>query len=124
LMAAFAVIAALLAVLGIYGVVTYIVEERTREIGLRVALGASYTGIIGLLLKQGMVLAGIGIAIGTVASLGLTRLLVKLLFGTKPADPLTFVSFVIGLAAVAVTACYLAARRATSVDPMTALRWE
>ena len=124
LMAAFAAIAALLAVLGIYGVITYIVEERTREIGLRVALGASYNGIIGLLLKQGMVLAGIGIAIGTVASLGLTRLLVKLLFGTKPADPLTFFSVVLGLAAVAVTACYLAARRATSVDPMAALRWE
>jgi putative ABC transport system permease protein len=122
LMAAFAAMAALLAVLGIYGVVTYIVEERTREIGIRVALGASYNGIIALLLKQGMLLAGLGIAIGAAASLGLTRLLVKLLFGTKPADPLTFVSVVCGLAAVAVIACYLAARRATSVDPMTALR--
>jgi putative ABC transport system permease protein len=124
LMAAFAAMAVVLAVLGIYGVVTYIVEERTREIGIRVALGASYNGIIRLLLKQGMTLAGLGIAIGTLASLGLTRLLVKLLFGTKPADPLTFISVVFGLAAVAITACYLAARRATSVDPMTALRWE
>ena len=124
LMAVFAVIAALLAMLGVYGVVTYIVEERTREIGIRVALGASYNGIIGLLLKQGMILAGLGIAIGTIASLGLTRLLVKLLFGTKPADPLTFAAVVSGLAGVALAACYLAARRATSVDPMTALRWE
>ena len=123
-MAVFAVIATLLAMLGVYGVVTYIVEERTREIGIRVALGASYNGIIGLLLKQGMILAGLGIAIGTIASLGLTRLLVKLLFGTKPADPLTFAAVVSGLAGVALAACYLAARRATSVDPMTALRWE
>jgi putative ABC transport system permease protein len=124
LMAAFAGMALLLAVLGIYGVVTYIVEERTREIGIRVALGASYNGIIGLLLKQGMILAGMGITIGTLTSLGLTRLLVKLLFGTKPADPLTFVSVVLGLGAVAVSACYFAARRTTKVDPMTALRWE
>jgi putative ABC transport system permease protein len=113
LMAAFASMALLLAVLGIYGVVTYIVEERTREIGIRVALGASYGGIIGLLLKQGMRLAGLGIVIGTLASLVLTRLLVRLLFGTKPTDPLTFTA-----------ACYLAARRAAQVDPMTALRWE
>jgi putative ABC transport system permease protein len=124
LMAIFAGMAVLLAVLGIYGVVSYIVEERTREIGIRVALGASYQGIIGLLLKQGMVLAGLGIVIGTLASLGLTRVLVKLLFGTKPADPLTFVTVIFGLAVVALAACYLAARRVTSVDPMSALRWE
>jgi putative ABC transport system permease protein len=123
-MAAFASMALLLAVLGIYGVVTYIVEERTREIGIRVALGASYGGIIGLLLKQGMRLAGLGIVIGTLASLVLTRLLVRLLFGTKPADPLTFTAVVLGLAGVALAACYLAARRAAQVDPMTALRWE
>ena len=124
LMAAFAGMALLLAVLGIYGVVTYIVEERTREIGIRVALGESYRGIIALLLKQGMRLAGLGIVIGTAASLGLTRLLVKLLFSTKPADPVTFVTVVLGLGGVALAACFLAARRATRVDPMTALRWE
>ncbi len=124
LMAVFAGMALLLAVLGIYGVVTYIVEERTREIGIRVALGASYRGVIGLLLKQGMRLALLGIVIGTIVSLGLTRLLVKLLFGTRPADPLTFTAVVFGLAAVALAACYLAARRAAQVEPMTALRWE
>jgi putative ABC transport system permease protein len=122
LMAVFAGMALLLAVLGIYGVVTYIVEERTREIGIRVALGASYGGIIGLLMKQGMRLAGLGIVIGTAASLGLTRLLVNLLFGTKAADPVTFAGVVVGLGAVAMAACYLAARQAAQVEPITALR--
>jgi putative ABC transport system permease protein len=122
LMAVFAGMAMLLAVLGIYGVVTYIVEERTREIGIRVALGASYGGIISLLMKQGMRLAGLGIVIGTGASLGLTRLLVNLLFGTKAADPVTFTGVVVGLGAVAMAACYLAARQAAQVEPITALR--
>ncbi len=122
LMAVFAGMALLLAVIGIYGVVTYIVEERTREIGIRVALGASYGGIISLLLKQGMSLAGLGIAIGTVTALGLTRLLVKLLFGTKATDPLTFAGVVLGLGGVALAACYLAARRAARVEPNIALR--
>jgi putative ABC transport system permease protein len=124
LMAAFAGMALLLAVLGIYGVVTYIVEERTREIGIRVALGASYRGIISLLLKQGMKLAGLGILIGAAAALGLTRLLVDLLYGTKATDPVTFAGVVLGLGAVALAACYVAARRATRVEPITALRWE
>ena len=124
LMAAFAGMALLLAVLGIYGVVTYIVEERTREIGIRVALGASYAGIIMLLLKQGMRLAGVGIVIGTVVSLGLTRLLVNLLFGTRATDPVTFAGVVGGLGGVAMAACYLAARRAARVEPIAALRWE
>jgi putative ABC transport system permease protein len=122
LMAVFAAIALLLAVLGIYGVVTYIVEERTREIGIRLALGASYRVIIRLLLKQGMILAGLGIVIGTALSLGLTRLLVNLLFGTKANDPVTFAIVVLGLGGVALAACYLAARRAARVSPMTALR--
>ena len=124
LMAVFAGMALLLAVLGIYGVVTYIVEERTREIGIRVALGESYGGIISLLLKQGMRLAGLGIVIGTAASLGVTRLLVTLLFGTKATDPATFASVVVGLGGVAMAACYLAARRAARVEPVVALRWE
>jgi putative ABC transport system permease protein len=122
LMSVFAAIALLLAVLGIYGVVTYIVEERTREIGIRLALGASYRIIIRLLLKQGMVLAGLGIVIGTALSLALTRLLVNLLFGTKTTDPVTFAGVVLGLAGVALAACYLAAMRAARVSPMTALR--
>ncbi len=122
LMAVFASMAMLMAVLGIYGLVTYIVEERTREIGIRVALGASYRGVISLLLKQGMRLTGVGILIGTAASLGITRLLANLLFGTKATDPLTFSGVVLGLGGVALMACYLAARRAARVDPMTALR--
>ena len=122
LMAVFAAIALLLAVLGIYGVVTYIVEERTREIGIRLALGASYRIIIRLLLKQGMILAGLGIVIGTALSLGLTRLLVNLLFGTEATDPVTFAGVVLGLGGVALAASYLAARRAARVSPMTALR--
>ena len=121
-MAVFAGMALLLAVLGIYGVVTYIVEERTREIGIRVALGASYGGIIRLLMKQGMGLAGLGIVIGTAASLGLTQLLVNLLFGTKATDPWIFAAVVAGLGAVAMGACYLAAKQAASVEPITALR--
>jgi len=124
LMAAFAGMALLLAVLGIYGVVTYIVEERTREIGIRVALGASYAGIIMLLLKQGMRLAGVGIVMGTAVSLGLTRLLANLLFGTRATDPVTFAGVVGGLGGVAMAACYLAARRAARVQPIAALRWE
>ena len=124
LMAMFAAMAVVLASLGIYGVVTYIVEERTREIGIRVALGASYRGVVRLLLGQGMRLAATGIAIGTVFSLLLARLLVKLMYGTRPTDPATFAAVVLGLAAVALAACYLAARRATRVDPMSALRWE
>ena len=122
LMTVFAGIALFLAILGIYGVVTYIVEERTREIGIRVALGASYGGIIRLLMNQGMRLAGLGIIIGTAASLGLTQLLAKLLFGTKATDPVTFAAVVAGLGGVAIGACYLAAKQAASVEPITALR--
>ena len=124
LMAAFAAMALLLAALGIYGVVSYLVAERTREIGIRVALGASYRGILRMLMRQGMVLAGMGIGIGTVASLVLTGLLKKLLFGTRPADPLTLGAVALALGCVALVACFLAARRASRVDPITALRME
>ena len=124
LAAAFAGMAVLLAALGIYGVVTYIVEERTREIGIRVALGSSYRGIIEMLLRQGMKLAALGIAIGTIASLLLTRLMEKLLFGTKASDPATYISVTLGLGGVVLIACYLAVRRAVDVDPITSLRCE
>ena len=124
LMAAFAAMAVLLAVLGIYGVVSYIVEERTREIGIRVALGASYPGIMQMLLQQGMVLVGLGLAIGIAASLALTGLLKKLVYGIKATDPATLAAVVLILGCVALLACYLAARRATDVDPMTALHIE
>ena len=116
--------ALLLAALGIYGVVSYIVAERTREIGIRVALGASYRGILQMLMRQGMALAGLGIGIGTVASLVLTGLLKKLLYGTRPVDPQTLGAVALVLGGVALAACYLAARRASRVDPMMALRME
>jgi len=120
LMAAFAAIAVLLAGLRIYGVVSYIVEERTREIGIRVVLGASYRGIRRMLLQQGMLLAILGIVIGTTVSV----LLKKLLYGTKATDPATFAAVVLGLGGITLLACYLAARRVTGVDPMAALRME
>lgn len=124
IMAAFAGMALLLAVLGIYGVVTYSVEERTREIGIRVALGAPRDGILRMMLRQGMSLGVLGIAIGTALSLALTRLMADLLFDTKATDLTTFLSVILILSGVAMTACYLAARRATHVDPITALRYE
>jgi putative ABC transport system permease protein len=124
LMAAFAAMAMLLAALGIYGVVSYLVAERTHEIGIRVALGSSYRGILRMLMRQGMVLVGMGIGIGTVASLALAGLLKKLLYGIRPADPLTLGTVALALGSVALLACYLAARRAGRVDPITALRME
>ena len=123
-MAAFAAMALLLAALGIYGVVSYVVAERTHEIGIRVALGASYRGILQMLMQQGMGLAGLGIGIGTVASLMLTGLLKKLLYGTRSVDPQTLGAVALVLGGVALAACYLAARRASRVDPMMALRME
>jgi putative ABC transport system permease protein len=124
LMAAFAAMALLLAALGVYGVVSYVVAERTHEIGIRVALGASYRGILQMLMRQGMGLAGLGIGIGTVASLMLTGLLKKLLYGTRSVDPQTLGAVALVLGGVALAACYLAARRASRVDPMMALRME
>jgi len=114
----------LLAMLGIYGVVTYNVEERTREIGIRLAFGASRAGIQRMLLKQGMWLTLWGTLGGTVAALVLTRLLAKLLFGTKAYDPATFVSVAVLLSATALLACALAAKRATGMQPLQALRCE
>jgi putative ABC transport system permease protein len=122
LMSIFSGIAVLLAALGVYGLVSYVVEERTREIGVRVALGSTYHRVVSLLLSQGLRLAGLGIAIGTVAALALSRLIATLLYATTPADPLTFSLVVAGIALVALAACYLAARRAVRIDPMSALR--
>jgi putative ABC transport system permease protein len=124
LMAAFAAMALLLAMLGIYGVVTYNVAERTREIGIRLAFGATHGGIERMLLKQGMRLALWGTLTGAAASLLLSRLLTKLLFATKAYDPATFAAVALLLSATALMACFLAARRATSMDPMQALRCE
>jgi putative ABC transport system permease protein len=124
LMAIFALLALILASVGIYGVLSYQVVRRTREIGIRMALGARPGDVLRLVLRQGMLVVFVGLAIGLAAAFGLSRFLASVLFGVTPADPLTFalVSFV--LVAVALLACYVPARRATRVDPLMALRDE
>jgi putative ABC transport system permease protein len=124
LLGVFAVIALVLSVVGIYGVTAYTVARRTREVGIRMALGARRSQVVTLLLRQVStpVLAGIGV--GLAASLGLTRVLASMLFGVTPTDPATFASVVVVLAGVAALACYIPARRALRVDPTIALRCE
>ena len=124
LFAVFAALALLLGGVGIYGVMSYSVARRTREIGIRMALGARQGEVLRLVMGDGARLAGIGIAAGVAAALGLTRLMSSLLFGVSANDPLTFVGVTILLAWVALAACYIPARRAMRVDPMTALREE
>jgi putative ABC transport system permease protein len=124
LLALFAALATLLAAVGIFGVMNYSLALRTREIGLRMALGAQKGQVLKLMLKQGLELTLIGTAIGIAAALALTRLLSTLLFGVSSADPAIFAGIVLFLMLVSLIACYLPARRATRIDPMTALRSE
>ncbi len=120
----FGCLATLLAAVGLYGVMAYVVARRTREIGIRMALGASGGSMVWLVMREVLMLAVIGIAIGAPAAWIASRLVETQLFGIQPADPLTMVLGMVGIAAVAATAGYLPARRATGIDPMRALRWE
>ncbi|HEV8577435.1 MAG TPA: ABC transporter permease [Thermoanaerobaculia bacterium] len=124
LLGIFAAIALVLAAAGLYGVISYLVAQRTREIGVRIALGAQKRDVKRLVLRQGAVLTATGIAIGLLGALGLTRVLASLLFGVSTRDPLTFASIAALLAAVALFATWLPARRASRVDPMVAIRNE
>jgi putative ABC transport system permease protein len=124
LFALFSALALVLAAVGLYGVVAYAADQRTREFGIRMALGARAGNVLWLVLGQGLKLALIGVAIGITASIGLTRLLTKLLFGIEPTDPLTMIVVAILLTIVATLSCWLPARRATLIAPIEALRTE
>jgi predicted permease len=119
-----AAVALLLGAVGIYGVISYIVAQRTREIGVRMALGAQRSDVRGMVLRHGLTLAGIGLGAGLVASAALARLMSSLLFGVAPIDPGTYAAVSVIVGAIALLASWIPARRATRIDPIEALRWE
>jgi ABC-type antimicrobial peptide transport system permease subunit len=122
LLGLFAAVALVLATLGIYGVMAYLVNQGTRELGIRIALGATPRNILNLVVRQGMALALAGVTIGLAAAFLLTRLIRSLLFGVQASDPITFAGIALLLASITLLACYVPARRAAHIDPLISLR--
>jgi ABC-type antimicrobial peptide transport system permease subunit len=124
LMGAFALVALLLAAIGLYGVLSYMVGQRSHEIGVRMALGAARRSVLEMIVGRGLGLAALGIAVGTIAALGLTRAIADMLYGVSPTDPVTFAAVAGFLFAVVLLACLVPAYRATRVDPLVSMRAE